>query len=133
MTKADFPDRSYMLKLTATILVMLMAWGAVVAHGSEDHSNRGDSTETQKNHTERTSIDGEVLEISGTEIKIREPSGIPTYIMYDEQTIFEKKNQKVTAKNLRKRDRVVVQVMTHGAKFHAVKVLIGKNSADKPL
>jgi hypothetical protein len=129
----EWRAKFYMLKLTVTILSMVMAFGAVVAHGSEDHSNHGNRTKTQNNHAERTSIKGEVMEISGAEIKIKEPGGTPTYVMYDEQTIFEKKNQKVTVKDLRKRDRIVVQVMTHGAKFHAVKVLIGKNSADKKL
>lgn len=112
---------------------MVMASGVVVAHGSEDHGSRGNPTKTHKNHTQRTSIRGEVMEISGTEIKIKEPGGIPTYVMYDEQTIFEKKNQKVTVKDLRKRDHIVVQVMNHGAKFHAVKVLIGKNTSNKSL
>lgn len=120
-----------LMKLPVIILSIVMAFGALLAHGSEDHGNRGDSTRTQKSHAERTSVKGEVMEISGTEIKIKEPGGAPTYVMYDEQTIFERKNRKVMVKDLRKGDRIVIQVMTHGAKFHAVKVLVGKNSADK--
>ena len=47
------------------------------------------------------------------------------------QEAFEKKKQKVSIKDLSKNDRIVVQGMSHGAKFHAVKILIGKNATDK--
>jgi len=121
--------KKIMILGVCSLIFWAAAFDLVFAHGSEGHGDRSNSTKITKHNKWKTSVTGTVMEIYDTEIKIKQPGGAPTYVMYDEQTIFERKNQKVSVNVLRKNDHIVIQGMIDGAKFHALKVLIGKRKA----